>query len=429
MNTTGIIVEYNPFHNGHQYHLNKSKEISSSDNLIAVMSGNFSQRGQPAVLDKWARTEQALSSGADLVIELPLAYNIRSAEFFAYYSVLILEKTNLVDTIVFGSETANLEILTAAAAALVNESKFFQDVLKRNLKKGCSFPEAREKALLETQTENEFLKNYEQKDLKKALTAPNNILAIEYLKALIKIDSRIKAKTIKRIGTGYHSQKINKNYASASLIRKIINKKAEKEALLELKNLMPLKSWQILKREIKKGRYCKKSSQKLIKAKIIDQLRRMTKKELLAYKGISGGFENRLLEKAAAADLKGSDFLTALKTKNLTESRIRRILLQLYFNLNAEKLNLIQKNGPHYIRVLGVKKGKEKLLAQLEKNSKLEIIINPSVQLSEINLASTEAKELSLSYDLLASDLYALLYENQEYSQAGRDFHQRFIKV
>lgn len=428
MNTTALIVEYNPFHNGHQYHLSKSREISSSDYIIAIMSGNFSQRGQPTVLDKWARTEQALSCGVDLVIELPLAYNIRSAEFFAYYSVLILEKTNLVDSIVFGSETAELEILTAAASALVNESRAFKKVLKRNLQKGSAFPAAREKALLETQAKNKYLKNYEQKELKKALKAPNNILAIEYLKALIRLDSKIKAKTIKRIGTGYHSQKINKNYASASLIRKIINQKTKKEALLELKDLMPLKSWQILKREVNKGRYCTRDSQKLIKAKIIDQLRRLTTKDLLAYKSISSGFENRLLAKAAAS-LKGPDFLESLKTKNLTESRIRRILLQLYFGLDAQKLNLIQKNAPHYIRVLGIRKGKEKLLAQLKEKSELEIIINPSSQLSEINLAALEAQNLSLSYDLLASDLYALLYQNPEHSRAGRDFYQRFIKV
>src|SRR6056297_69988 len=120
MSATALIVEYNPFHNGHQYHLNQSKKISKNDELIVIMSGNFTQRGEAALLDKWARTKQALNCGADLVLELPLIYNIRSAEYFAHYSVLTLSKSNIVDSIVFGSEAGNIEILTAIAKALIN---------------------------------------------------------------------------------------------------------------------------------------------------------------------------------------------------------------------------------------------------------------------------------------------------------------------
>src|SRR6056297_1084586 len=121
MKTTALIVEYNPFHNGHQYHLNQSKKITKSDNLIVIMSGNFTQRGDAALLNKWVRTKQALSCGADLVLELPFIYNIRSAEYFAHFSILSLEKSNVVDSIVFGSEAGDIEIISAVAEALVNE--------------------------------------------------------------------------------------------------------------------------------------------------------------------------------------------------------------------------------------------------------------------------------------------------------------------
>lgn len=428
MNTTALIVEYNPFHNGHQYHLNKSKEITKSDNLIVIMSGNFSQRGDAAVLDKWARTEQALNCGADLVIELPFAYNIRSAEYFAYYSILSLEKTNIIDSIVFGSEAGEIEILNAIAATLNNENKKFKKILKEKLKKGYNFPTARQKALLENQSENNYLKSYDQKILMKTLKTPNNILAIEYLKSLLKINSKIKPYTIKRIGTAYHSKDINKNYASASLIRNIINTNNKKQSLAKSKNLMPFKAWQILKRELQLGRYVKNSSQNLIIVKIIDQLRRMTPNELLNYQGISNGFENRLLEKAAA-NLRPENFLNEIKTKNLTESRIKRKLLQIYFNLNSKRLNCIEENAPHYLRILGVKKGKEYLISKLKEKSELKLILNPSSQIKTIDLKTTQKLNLSLSYDLLASDLYALLYENHEFSNAHRDFQQKFIKV
>lgn len=428
MNTTGLIVEYNPFHNGHQYHLNKSKKITKNDNTIAIMSGNFTQRGDAAILDKWARTEQALECGVDLVIELPLAYNIRSAEFFAYYSVLILEKTNLVNSIVFGSETADINILNAVAASLINEGDDFKKRLEEHLKKGYNFPTARQYALLKTQAKNKHLKDYDQKILKKTLGTPNNILAIEYLKSLLKLDSKIKAYPIKRIGTAYDSQDINKNYASASLIRNLINAKDKKESLLKLKKLIPFKSWKILKREIKLGRYVKNNSQYVITAKIIDQLRRMTKKDLLDYKNISNGFENRLLKKAAA-QIEIKKFVENVKAKNLTESRLKRILLQIYFGLDSKKINCIEKKAPHYIRVLGVRKNKEHLLSKLKKESELKLILNPSSQINSIDLEKYKSMDLSLSYDLLASDLYALLYENKKYSNANRDFYQKFIKV
>lgn len=428
MSATALIVEYNPFHNGHQYHLDQSKKITQNDELIVIMSGNFTQRGDAALLDKWARTKQALSCGADLVLELPLIYNIRSAEYFAYYSVLSLVKSNIVDSIVFGSETGEIKILNALAGALVNESSEFKKELQSHLKNGSDFPTARRKALLSSYHNYTELQNFDKKTIEKVLKTPNNILGIEYLKSLLKLKSSINAYTLKRIGTDYHSQNVNENYASASLIRNLINSKPISEALTIAKELMPVNSWEILNNEIQKGRFVKKDSRTKIISNIVDQLRRYNAEDLKTYKGIKNGLENRIIDKAAAA-FESDTFLESLKSKNLTESRIKRKLLQIYFNLNAKKINLVEKNAPHYLRVLGIKKEKEYLLSRLQQKSAVEIIINPAEKINNLNLDSKDPLDLSLSFDLLASDLYALLYQNPKQSKSRRDFQQRFLKI
>lgn len=428
MKATALIVEYNPFHNGHQYHLQKSREITQNDDLIVIMSGNFSQRGDAAILDKWARTKQALSCGADLVLELPFIYDIRSAEYFAHYSILSLEKTNLVDSIVFGSEAGEIDLLSAVAEALTKESTAFKNSLQFFLKNGLDFPTARARALLTNYKDYNNLSEFKAKKIKEVLAAPNNILAIEYLKSLIKLKSKISAYTIKRIGTDYHSQEINKNYASASLIRNLFNNREKKEALKAVKKLMPDSAWAILKNEVEIGRYVKNNSKKQIILKTIDQIRRLQASDLKKYKGISNGLENRFID-IAAVESNAESFLEALKSKNLTESKIKRKILQIYFSLDASKITAAENNAPHYLRVLGVKKGKEYLLSKLQAEARTEVIINPAEKINRINLGASDPLELSLSYDLVAGDLYALLYENQEHSQARRDFYQRLIKI
>lgn len=427
MNTTALITEYNPFHNGHQYHLNKSLKITQADQLIVIMSGNFTQRGDAALIDKWARTEQALSCGADLVLELPFIYNIRSAEYFAYYSILSLEKSNIVDSIVFGSEAGNIELISAIAEALVNEKPDFQNQLQNYLKTGLDFPTSRRKALIDSYQSHKNLKKFSRNKIKKALKAPNNILGIEYLKALFKLNSKIKAQTINRIGTDYHSQKTKNNYASASLIRSFFNSKSKNEALAAAQNLMPKKAWKILRREIEKGRFVDSSFQNEILTKTVDQLRRYNSDELKKYKGLKNGLENRFIEKAESK-FKANTFLESLKSKNLTESSIKRKILQIYFGLKAEKINKVENNAPHYLRVLGIKNGKESLLSKLQNQSNLELIINPAEKINQINLETDKALELSLSFDILATNLYSLLYQNPEHSKANRDFHQKLIK-
>ena len=431
MGKTALITEYNPFHNGHQYHLNKSREITANDDIIVIMNGNFTQRAEPAVLDKWARTKQALACGADLVIELPLVYGIRSAEYFAYFSAAILEKTNLISDIVFGSEIASLEIMNSIAEAFNNESSSFKEKLSVYMNKGLNYPTARRKALLNSLQEYPRLQKYDKKLIKNVLESPNNILGIEYLKSLLKLNSKIKPHTIKRIGPAYYSDEVkhfNKDIASATHIRKVIYKNEKNKALNLTKKLMPQKSWEILESSLKSGEYPASKKIQQFKLRTIDIIRRLSPAVLRNYAGIDNGLENRIFQ-AALENGDPADFLQAVKSKNYTESRINRKLLQIYFELDEIKMKKASKSGPFYIRVLGVNKDKENLLTQLHEKAEIPVIINPADMLREPDINSDKFLELSLSYDILASDLYSLLYENKLKRKARKDYHQKLIKI
>ena len=201
MKTVGIIAEFNPLHNGHKYLLDEAKRLSGADFCIVVMSGNFVQRGSPALLDKYTRTQMALLNGVDLVIELPVIYATASAEYFARGAVRLLDKLGVVDIITFGSECGNIELLKKAATELTEETPDFKKNLQDNLKKGLSFPKARSQAIGKQGDGSE----------------PNNILGIEYIKALNYWDSSITPTTIERKGSGYHDEQM----ASATAIRKM----------------------------------------------------------------------------------------------------------------------------------------------------------------------------------------------------------------
>lgn len=210
----GIIAEYSPFHNGHLYHLVESKNRAGAEAVICVISGNFMQRGIPSVIDKWTKTEMALLCGADLVIELPTVYSISSAENFAQGAIKILNSLKLIDTISFGSETSDIQILDKFASVLYQEPKEYVSILNHELSKGFSYPKARENALLMYLND---IRKYAN-----VLSSPNNILGIEYLKALKRLKSPITPMTIKREKVGYHDNSTVNGFASATAIRKMI---------------------------------------------------------------------------------------------------------------------------------------------------------------------------------------------------------------
>ena len=240
-NVLGVIAEYNPFHNGHLYHLTKSKKDTNSEFVIAVMGGNFTQRGSTSLIDKWSKAQMAINNGVDLVIELPTLYATSSAENFADGAIKILNSLKIVDFVSFGTETPNLVALDHLAEILYNEPKEYKALLSIELDKGLSFPKARENALM--------MYLNDQKNIKRILASPNNILAIEYLKALKRHKSRIQPHVIGRFETDYNSKKFNSNIASSTAIRNII----KNNGFNFLPKLMPQSSLAILVKNLKMG--------------------------------------------------------------------------------------------------------------------------------------------------------------------------------
>lgn len=437
MQTLGIITEYNPFHYGHLYHLKKSKEICNCDTVICVMNGNFMQRGLPAIIDKWSRTRMALASGVDMVIELPLVYGIRSAEYFSRGAISLLEATGLVDYLVFGSEVGDITPLKETANLLNNENKYFQIRLKKYLEKGFHFPRARELALKDYLNSKSSIN---QGKIIKVLTEPNNILGIEYIKALQQIGSRIKPLTIKRIGSSYHTQELKNNIgnhiqtikehdfidinkiASASAIRKNIYQ----NKLKFIKKYLPSVAFDILNEEIKQDKI--PINFNMMAILIISTIRKMNLEELAEYAEISQGLNNRIYEAAhKAGDLEG--LVDSIKTKAYTRTRIQRNLLHILFNIKDVDFKSLDKKGPQYLRVLGVRKEKEYLLSKISKSTSLKLVINPSSYLSEINFGSSNLLIKSLSYDIMATDIYSLLSKNPVSRQGHQDFTTPIIKI
>ena len=233
MKVTGIIAEYNPFHNGHLYQLTEARKKTDADFIIVVMSGDFMQRGTPAIINKWERTRMALSGGADLVLELPCVFATASANMFALGGISLLARTGVVTDLCFGAETDSITDFLTLAKFLNEEPDFFKNALKNELKTGISFPAARSSAL---SAEASLPLSSE-----KLLSSPNNILGIEYCKALFALSSSIKPHIIKREGSGYNDREVNKQdrFASASAIRTVLLNPSKGRSSSDLSSFLP----------------------------------------------------------------------------------------------------------------------------------------------------------------------------------------------
>ena len=358
-NVVGIIAEYNPFHNGHAYHLEKSKELAKADYVIAVVSGNFVQRGNVSLINKWDKANMALAEGADLVIELPTVYSISSAENFAYGAVKILSSLNIVDYIAFGTETDNINILEKCADILYRQPQKFVNLLNHELSKGLSFPKARENALLMYLNDIRTYSN--------VLSSPNNILAIEYLKALKRLKSHIRPIAIKRKGSGYNELEITNNFASATAIRKKIidNKPAG------ISKLMPSNSYRVLYNSIQKGHFVKDITS--FEKEILYVLRKMNLKEIANLPDVTEGLEHAIKNAASSCNTI-EEFMNIIKTKRYTNTRIQRILLYALLGITKDDMKNSMKVQP-YIRVLGMNsKGKDLISVISRSNPNLNII-------------------------------------------------------
>lgn len=402
----GIVSEYNPFHNGHLHHLEISKQVTKSAFTVVVMSGNFVQRGDTSLINKWVKTEMALKSGVDLVIELPTVYSISSAENFADGAVKILNSLGVVDFISFGSEIGEISPLNDVANILYREPKEFSSLITAQLKSGLSYPKAREIAL------SQFFGS--SKKYSEILNNPNNILGVEYLKSLKKHKSHIRPLTIKRDYSDYNSKTEKNGIASATAIRTMI------QAGKNVHYVVPYETYELLDEEIENGRIIQDLS--VFEKEIIYTLRKMTLSEIANLPDVSEGLENKI--KLAANNCNTfDDLIQNIKSKRYTQSRIQRIFLYALLGISQKDMNSSKKINP-YIRVLGFNKhGKRIISAIAAANPKLNIIV--SVKKFMENSNDTSLRNM-ISKDILATNIYTLGYKNN--SIANLDYTQKVIE-
>ena len=402
MNTIGIIAEFNPFHNGHLHLLNKCKEDLKADKCVVIMSGDFVQRGAPSVVDKFTKTKMALSCGADLVIELPLYYSLSSAEFFAKGAVSILDKSGIIDYLCFGSECGSLDVLNDIAKVLNDEPDEFKKYLNSNLKAGMSFAGAREAALLSYLEDEKIAANYHTSsdEISDIVSNPNNILALEYIRALLSRQSSIVPYTIKRSGEGYHSDEIN-DLSSASAIRKILL--APRMDIFDvLKGSVPAPVLSLLEEKVLSFADTDSFSSLLFYKLCLEK-----ENGYFRYLDISEDLSNKIMNNLE--DYPGFDaFCTKLKSKDIAYSRISRALFHILLNMTDEKMNSYKEDDyTGYIRILGMKKDSSDLVKKLKENSKLPVIGN----LKEVNsLTLSKLQKELFDETLLASKIYSQLF-------------------
>jgi len=360
MKVCGIITEYNPFHLGHQFQIEETKKQLGIDCIIVVMSGHFVQRGEPAIFDKWTRTSLALSGGADIVIELPTPYACASAEAFSYGAVELLHQLGVVDYLCFGSESGDLGPMMELSSFLVNEPANFKNALRSELKSGFSYPKAHSNALKATFHNSDEL-----------LKGSNNILGIEYLKALRKLHSPITPYTIKRIGASYLSQSIEDVLPSATAIRKYIKEFDATKVRESLKSAMP----EIVIKTL--------FDQESYTPVFIDHLYIYYQYLLTSTNEahISEIYDfplelyRRLLKYINKCQTY-TDFIEEVQSKNYTKTMIQRALLHLYLNIKHSDIEKLLLEGNQYIRVLGFRKSASIVLHDIKLQEKLIIVTN-----------------------------------------------------
>ena len=440
MIVNGIIAEYNPFHNGHAHHLAASRAETGADYSIVVLGSNFTQRGEPALLDKFVRAKMALENGADLVIELPISHSCASAEYFARGGVSILDQLGLVDHLCFGSECGDAAILQKFADVLMLEPETYVADLKSGLAAGHSYPAARNRAILHCAPE---LAAYED-----VLSSPNNILGIEYLKALKLYDSTIKPFSIPRAGAGYHDRMLDKEYVSAMAIREALmaavtgndgvpqaagndgvpqaagNAAAPQgtgkygedgaqegylNALASLKGQMPETAYEILLQSLKETPPITTGD---FSHMLLYKLLMEGPEGYHRFFDVSSDLSDRIYN--SLKQYEGYEaFCDLLKSKNMTYARISRCLLHVLLDLKKEDLLAYGEMGRiPYARVLGFRKDAAPLLSKLKETSRIPLVTKLSAAADELSPAA---------YSLLTQDLRrGSIYESIAALKSGR---------
>lgn len=362
MKVVGIVAEYNPFHNGHQYQIDKIRKETGADYIIIAMSGNFLQRGVPALCDKFTRAQMALQCGADLIIEIPTIWATASAEYYAHAGVALLASTGVVTHLAFGAETDDLDSLLQVSSILKNEPDVYRAVLSNSIRTGNAFPVARKNALVTS------LPHFSTEKLDELLDNPNNILALEYLKAL---PDSIEPILIKREGAGYHDKEINTELPSASAIREAIFNDNHDVDFDVLEKAMPKNSLGLLKNILK----CNQAMEANDFSDALGYcLLSQADHGFSSYADCNQDFSNKIKNSSNEYVL-FEDFIDTLKTKDMTYTRVNRCLLHILLQIKQMDYSIGRAIGyAPYLRILGFKNESSKILSSIKKMSDIPII-------------------------------------------------------
>lgn len=388
MKINGIIAEYNPFHNGHKYQLEESKRRTGADYTIVVISGNFVQRGAPALLDKHSRAEMALRCGADLVLEIPAVYATSSAEYFATGAVSLLDRLNVVTDLCFGSECGEVSLLTEVASILLTEPEEFTHSLKGFLRDGYSYPNARTAAMIQYSPSLAYNREI--------FSSSNNILGIEYIKAIRRQKSSMTPVTIKRQGAGYHALVPDTEYCSALSIRHALWEGKDASCL---QAYMPEAANRLLADRLNRGKLVRSNDfSAVLYYKLLSEREYGFEKYLDVSAALSDRIVNRLDEYVTF-----DAFCDLLKTKEMTYTRISRCLLHILLNITKEDMALCNElSYTPYARVLGFRRSAEPLLGIIKERSSIPLV----TKLADAEKILPEDSFPMLKQDIQISQLY-----------------------
>lgn len=390
MKIVGLITEYNPFHKGHEYHIEEALRMTGADKAIVVMSGDFVQRGEPAIMPKHHRAKMALEFGVSLVLELPIRYATGSAEYFATGAVDLLHQLGCVDYLCFGSECGDIAKLESIASVLLQEPREYKTSLANHLKLGVSFPKARQLAL------EEYSVDYNIDG--SILADPNNILGVEYLKALYKLNSLIKPYTIKRETNNYHDEELGAIHSSATSIRKYLYEGNQK--LDVLSNQLPKHVFDIMTDQYKQSYPIYIQDFSLL---LHHKLLTSTSQSLATYLDVTPELASRII-KHRNQFMDMEQFIELIKSKHITRSRVSRCLLHILLQIPQFELGSMSIHTP-YARVLGFRKDDSRLLTEITNTSNIPLITKLSQSFPTLDKhASTLLNE-----DIQNSNLYELI--------------------
>ena len=426
MNVTGIIAEYKPLHNGHLYQLEKARNDTNAAYLIVVMSGDFVQRGAPALIDKYTRAKMALENGADLVLELPVLWSTASAEYFAGAGIALLDRIGVTSAVCFGCETPDQAALLSLARFLAEEPSTYRSALNDALKKGMSYPAARAFAVQTSLSASlsgdpSVFASVTPELAETILASPNNILGLEYCKSLFRRNSQIRPVPIARIGSGYHANDLDTSFASATGIRSYLNGLADLYSdLSALEAWMPESAFLTLCEALNTHPLMFEEDFAAMLGYCL-----ATHDSFADYADGSLDLSNRILRQREHFS-SVADFLEDLKTKEVTYTRLSRLLTHILLDIKEKDYGFYRNlDYVPYGKILGFREDAAPLLKELKQHSTIPLLTSPLDKKQQLD----EATQALLKKDVLASELYRMAAVQKSGFAIPNEYKRKFLRV